>query len=292
MTNTSLYHCKNRACFQRICSKCHHARTQLHLSEWQALQDEFEPVTALGQGQYGYKFHNPALALHRQLPDMMRHHPPTCTPATSSPSAIPSNLGNQELDAEGCLLLSRLGRLPDVITVPVLDWAPGGLGTRFATLYAATIWHMVLSFKTRQPSIVRLYCLIAMYLPALILHAARPDPGSPEAPAEHHSHRSTISMRLRLAENGQWSELCHDLLQVQLLVPPPKESKEALWETKCSRAATRSLAGGWSIAFRALAPDPCPPLHEDTFQKVAQNSTRNPRRSLNELNSLTSVSRP
>ena len=133
---------------------------------------------------------------------MMRHSSPTCVPATSSPSAIPSILHNQELDAEGSLLLSRLGRLPDVITVPVLDWAPSGLGTRFATLYAATIWHMVLSFKTRQPSIVRLYCLIAMYL-AFILHAARPDPGSLEAPAEHHSHRSTISMRLRLAENGQ-----------------------------------------------------------------------------------------
>ena len=129
---------------------------------------------------------------------------------------------------------------------------------------------MVLSFSTRQPSVIRLYCLIAMYLPALILHAARPDLGSSDAPSEHHSHRSTISMRLRLAESGQWSELCHDLLQAQMLIPPPKESKEALWETKCSRAATRSLACGWSIAFRALAPDPCPPLHEDTFNKVAQ----------------------
>ena len=104
----------------------------------------------------------------------MPPQPASATLAPSSkPADIPSQIHNASLDAEGCLLLSRLGRLPDVINFSVLDWAPSGLGTRFATLYAATIW-MVLSFQTKQPAVILLYSLLAMYLPALILHDVRP----------------------------------------------------------------------------------------------------------------------
>ena len=78
------------------------------------------------------------------------------------------------LSADDSLLLSRLGRLPQTVDVPVLDWAPGGLGTRIANLYAASIWHMILSFKTLNPPIIKLHTLLALYLPALILHDSRP----------------------------------------------------------------------------------------------------------------------
>ena len=197
--------------------------------------------------------------------------PPQGFVPSSTSGTVPSQIKNAELDQEGCLLLSRLGRLPDVMTVPVLDWALGGLGTRFAVLYAATIRHMVLSFRTRQPIVIRLYCLIAMYLPALILHDARPDCSCRDATDTHYSHRSTIALRLRAAENAQCSSLCQELLQAHLLVSPPKEKKEALWETKCARAATRSLAGGWAIVFRALQPDRCPPSKKTHFKKPPAN---------------------
>ena len=60
----SLYHCKARECYHRICARCHQSRPEVHHSDWSSLKNEFEPVHVLGQGQYGYKFHNPNLDQH------------------------------------------------------------------------------------------------------------------------------------------------------------------------------------------------------------------------------------
>jgi hypothetical protein len=83
------------------------------------------------------------------------------------------------------------------------------------------------------------------------------------------SHRGSITSRLKQAESGNWIPLIEELLQAHVNKDPNKEAKEALWPTKCMRAASRSLAGGWAVAFRALHSDTCPPPNEDTFNKVA-----------------------
>ena len=64
---------------------------------------------------------------------------------TSKPDQIPKQITQGQLDPLEAVLLALLDRLPDVVEVLVLGWAPGGLDTRFTTLYAGAIRHMVLS---------------------------------------------------------------------------------------------------------------------------------------------------
>ena len=134
----------------------------------------------LGQGQYGYKFHNPNLDQHTPLPAMRLHNHKQEAPTrnvindmSSSPEQLPQQLLNGKLNQQGAILLALFGRLPEIIEVPVLDWAPSGLGVRFATLYTNTIWYMVESFTRGDNATIKLYTLLALYLPAIILHDDR-----------------------------------------------------------------------------------------------------------------------
>ena len=129
---------------------------------------------------------------------------------------------------------------------------------------------MVLSFKCGNPSIVRLYTLITIYLPALVLHDSRSGTQHLLPDQTALSHRSTILARIKRAEAGEWNILVEELLQAHRDKDPNKEAKEAIWTTRCARAAQRSLAGGWNMAFRALQTDPCPPASKATFDKVAE----------------------
>ena len=164
-------------------------------------------------------------------------------------------------------LLAQLGRLPHVITVPVLDWAPFGLSQRFATLYASALWNSVKTFDTTDVSLQKLHALLLLYLPALILHdSRRKTDDTPGAP----SHRSIINLRLRQAEAGLWLPLVDDLLQAHIDFQQQTFPKKPTWKTRCARAVHKSLSGSWSLAFRAFQEDNCPPPSQETFDKVAQ----------------------
>ena len=145
------------------------------LSEYETMGTEFEPVLHVGQGQFGHEFADASL-VNKRVPDLglntAERTTQTAAPSLSpsDPSSLPQQLKAGEVDAHGAVALALLGRLPAIVEVAVLDWPPFGLGVRFATLYAAAIWHMVLSFKSGNSSIVRLYTLITIYLPALVLH--------------------------------------------------------------------------------------------------------------------------
>ena len=167
----------------------------------------------------------------------------------SDPSSLPAQLASGTIDAQGAVTLALLGRLPTIIEVAVLDWPPFGLGVRFATLYAAALWLMVLSFKSGNASIVRLYTLISIYLPALVLHDSRTSTQHLLPDQTSLSHRSTILAHIKMAEAGEWNVLIEELLQAHRDKDPNKEAKEAIWTTRCARAAQRSLSGGWNMAF-------------------------------------------
>ncbi len=129
---------------------------------------EFEPVLHVGHGQFGYKFADPSL-INKRVPDLGLNpaerttHTAIPTISPSDPTSIPGQLAEGKIDAAGAVTLALLGRLPTVIEVAILDWPPFGLGVRFATLYAAALWHMVLSFKSGDTAIIKLYTLITIY---------------------------------------------------------------------------------------------------------------------------------
>ena len=111
-----------------------------------------------------------------------------------------------------------------------------------------------------------MHALILLYLPALILHdSRRKDDSNPDAP----SHRSTINLRLRQAEAGLWLPLVDDLLLAHIEFHQLSSPKLSTWKTTFARAAHKSLSGSWSLAFRALHDDNCPPPSQETFDKVA-----------------------
>ncbi len=83
------------------------------------------------------------------------------------------------------------------------------------------------------------------------------------------SHRSTINLRLWQAEAGLWLPLVDDLLQAHIEFHQQSSPKLPTWKTECARAAFKSLSGSWSLAFRALQEDNCPPPSQETFDKVA-----------------------
>ena len=127
-------------------------------------------------------------------------------------------------------------------------------------------WNTVRSFDVDNPALQKMHALILLYLPALILHdSRRKDDNNPDAP----SHRSTINLRLRQAEAGLWLPLVDDLLLAHVESHQLSSPKLPTWKTKCARAAHKSLSGSWSLAFRALQEDNCPPPSQDTFEKVA-----------------------
>ena len=167
-------------------------------------------------------------------------------------------------------LLAQLGRLPQVISVPVLDWAPFGLSQRFATLYASALWNSVKTFDITDVSLQKLHALLLLYLPALILHDSRRKTNDN---SDGPSHRSIVSLRIRQAEAGLWLPLVDDLLQAHIDFQQQTAPKKPTWKTRCSRAVHKSLSGSWSLAFRALQEDNCPaPSQKKPSIKLPRNS--------------------
>ena len=266
----TVYQCRDESCFQRICAACHTSRPKLDKNLWAAHKETFTPIPKTAADPSRHRFGSSFTSHAQKLPDIV---PPTGDNqsladtiknlTSKGPDHKPLNLDFTEKDAH---LLTQLGRLPQVITTPVLDWAPFGLTQRFATLYASALWNLVKTFDTNDVSLQKLYALILLYLPALILHDSR---RNTDDAATTSSHRSIISSRIKQAESGLWLPLVDDLIQAHLEHLQQTTPKTPTWKTRCSRAVHKSLSGSWSLAFRALQADSCPPLSQDTFDQVA-----------------------
>ena len=134
----------------------------------------------------------------------------------SVPSKLPADLASdgESLSEYGQLTLHRLVRLPHTITVPVLDYPPGGLGKRVGYLLANALWYMNISLS-KSDDCMRLYTLLFQLLPSLILHDTRQFSG--ELGLHGETNSSTIMARLNLAESGSFVPLIEKFLHaVQL----------------------------------------------------------------------------
>ena len=269
----TVYQCRDDSCFQRICSNCHAARPKLDKNLWHSLKETFTPVPKTHadytKDRFGSSFSSHAQRLPNLVSPPDHHQSLSTTIKNLTSKGFDQKTFSPEFKEKDSHLLTQLGRLPQVITVPVLDWAPFGLSQRFATLYASALWNSVKTFDTNNSSLQKLHALLLLYLPALILHdSRRKDDNRPDAP----SHRSIINLRLRQAEAGIWLPLVDDLLQAHIEFHQLSSPKTPTWKTKCARAAHKSLSCSWSLAFRALQEDSCPPPSQDTFDKVALKS--------------------
>ena len=184
----------------------------------------------------------------------------------SVPSKLPADLASEResLSEYGQLTLHRLVRLPHTITVPVLDYPPGGLGKRMGYLLANALWYMNISLS-KSDDCMTLYTLLFQLLPSLILHDTRQFSG--EAGLHGETNRSTIMARLKLAESGSFVQLIEKFLHA-IQLSHAKYPGHGVWEAQCERAAKASLAGGWRLAFRALEGFTALPRNQATFDKV------------------------
>ena len=139
------------------------------------MRAEFVAVDHKAQGQAPARFLSERMPLHKktpvfiEMPSVNDHVIKSLGTCTSSVTALPDDIIQGVINSTGARLLVLLGRLPRMITVPVLDWAPGGLTMRFTAVYCSTIWHMVSTFHLNDPQLVRLHSLFALYCPAILL---------------------------------------------------------------------------------------------------------------------------
>ena len=174
----TVYQCRDETCFQRICAACHTSRPRLDKHIWAAHKENFTPVPKTAADPTKHRFGSNFTSQAQKLPNFVP--PPDSNLSLADTIRGLTSKGPEYKSAEltfteqDAYLLTQLGRLPQVISVPVLDWAPFGLSQRFATLYASALWNSVRTFDTSDVSLQKLYALILLYLPALILHDARP----------------------------------------------------------------------------------------------------------------------
>ena len=62
LMGANLHHRKNRSSFHRFCSRCNSATARVPVSEHETMCTELETVEHAGQGQFGYRFADPAVA--------------------------------------------------------------------------------------------------------------------------------------------------------------------------------------------------------------------------------------
>ena len=268
----SLYHCLNRQCSQRLCAQCFRDTPILQGDQLRQAQESWVKIPHDGFGQLP-DFLTPESFASRSVPQLQP--PPTGywhiagepggarpSEGTRPPSALTEN-GHCPLPEYCTRALSLLMKLPAVIPFPVFDYPPGGLGTRFTMVLTSTFWHMLLAVD-KSESVSQFYTLLFQKITVLILFNQK----HTTSDSGDVSDRTTVHERLTMAETGQWVPLIHELLCALQTVKPIRATAAETWKSKCHRAVDASLGGSWSLAFRALQTDTCPPRTPDTFNKV------------------------
>ena len=141
---------------------------------WNALKDSFQPIPKTHSDITKDRFSSEFTSRVRKLPSLVPPAGHNDTLASTIKDLTSKGIGHKPTDTvfteKDSHLLTQLGRLPHVILVPVLDWAPFGLSQRFAALYATALWNLVKTFDTSDFSLQKLHALLVLYLPALVLH--------------------------------------------------------------------------------------------------------------------------
>ena len=208
-----VYHCRNRKCSTRWCTTCYAGQHSLQGVPKEILLHECEEIPFNGYGQ-APDFLDPDCFLDEGAVPYLGSAPSdyfyTLGTAilggddsdfgcASKQSDLPADLafGNQFLSPYGQHTLHKLIRLPNIISVPVLAYPPGGLGKRMGYLLTNAFWYMNVSLD-RSTDCMKLYTLLFQLLPRLVLHDTRRL--TREEGAHGETNRSTIMERLKLAE--------------------------------------------------------------------------------------------
>ena len=277
----SIYHCRNRTCFHRLCSQCF---KQIPLASGLAkdsLLATFHPVPRDGHMQATDFLSMHAFPQTADIPDlgdMPAQFAHTlgngATTGASSPSKLPKDLADQSgLSAYSrqCLGLQQL--LPRVVTVSVLEYPPGGLGKRLGILFANAFWYMNESLS-HGSCVAQYYILVFQFLPILVLYDCRKL--GEQSGDQHAANRSIVLERIKLAEAGSWAPLVARLLETLQHLKLKTTRHDPQWEVKCERAVATSLSGNWHMAFRALGSSEVPPQCAETFDKVKSTFITDP----------------
>ena len=274
----AVWHCLDMQCPYRLCNHCLKNIPTLVGTELQQARQCWVPIPADGFGQ---------------LPDHMTHvtspdpHGPTLRPQPdsfwhtvgsgntsaiwSSPSLPPGSLlpnSSSPLEQHCAHALALLTQLPRCFPLPVYDYPPGGLQSRFAILFSTVFWHMTLAVDKSQ-TVSTFYTLLFQHITILTLYNDEHINKDAVQEAEAPSTRAKIAERLKMAETGQWVPLIEQLLtRLQTTKPTTATSSSAKWKSQCTRAVHASLAGSWKLAFRALHTEASPPKTPETFGKV------------------------
>ena len=274
----AVWHCLDMQCPYRLCNNCLKNIPTLVGTELQQARQCWVPIPADGFGQ---------------LPDHMTHvtspdpHGPTLRPQPdsfwhtvgsgntsaiwSSPSLPPGSLlpnSSSPLEQHCAHALALLTQLPRCFPLPVYDYPPGGLQSRFAILFSTVFWHMTLAVDKSQ-TVSTFYTLLFQHITILTLYNDEHINKDAVQEAEAPSTRAKIAERLKMAETGQWVPLIEQLLtRLQTTKPTTATSSSAKWKSQCTRAVHASLVGSWKLAFRALHTEASPPKTPETFGKV------------------------
>ena len=274
----SVYHCLNRQCPHRLCAECLRGTPLLQGDQLRQALKTWIKIPHDGFGQLP-DFLSPDMFTSRTVPNLQP--PPTGYWHTagvpggataSEPSQTPAGLASDGALSEYCIrALSLLTKLPAVIPFPVFDYPPGGLGTRYTMVLTSTFWHMLLAIDKSVP-VSQFYTLLFQKITVLILYNHK----HTSSDTGEAGDRTTVHERLAMAETGQWVPLIQELLTALQSVKPVRATSAEAWQAKCHRAVDASLGGSWSLAFRALQNDTCPPRTPDTFQKVVSTFITQP----------------
>ena len=133
---------------------------------WNSFKDSFQPVPRTNSDIAKDRFSSELTSHVRKLPCLVPPAGQNDTLASTIKDLTSKGINHKSADIvfteKDSHLLTQLGRLPQVITVPVLDWAPFGLSQRFSALYASALWNSVKSFDMDNPSLQKMHALILL----------------------------------------------------------------------------------------------------------------------------------
>ena len=131
---------------------------------WNSFKESFKPVPKLSSDCTKDRFSSDFTSHVRRLSSLVPPSGNNDALASTIKDLTSKGINHKATDAsfreKDSHLLTQLGRLPQVVFVPVLDWAPFGLSQRLATLHASALWNLVKTFDTSDVSLQKLHALL------------------------------------------------------------------------------------------------------------------------------------
>ncbi len=200
-------------------------------------------------------------------------------------------LAQPDLNSDAQRILSALEDLPCMPNVATLTHCPRTLTRRFAQLVASSFLFQHLSIDCSERH-VRLFSLLAYYMPLLLMHDSRiaDSPDGPPEQADRPSARKLVADRIALAEAGDWCALI-SALQAALgaandrLASSPKSDLPLM--RKYEIACAKIMGKCYRAAASLLVDDASPPDSPETAAKCeALFVTHMPEHALDDYNTV------